>query len=72
MYNQHVIDTTLIRSMNIEEDDASNIDDLKSIKSLKSFKSRGSFKSELHLANSKNFDDDDQEISRQPKASASN
>ena len=60
-----------MRSVEIE-DDQSAIDDLKSIRSLKSFKSRGSFRSELHLASSKNFDDDDPDVSGQPRASRGN
>ena len=44
------------------EDDQSNMDDVKSLKSFKSYKSRGSFRSELNLANSKNFDDEDADI----------
>ena len=54
-----MIDSALVRSVEIE-DDQSAIDDMKS---MKSFKSRGSFRSELHLASSKNFDDDDPDVS---------
>ena len=56
-----MLDALLVKSIDIE-DDQSNMDDVKSLKSFKSYKSRGSFRSELNLANSKNFDDEDPDI----------
>jgi len=48
-----------VRSIEIDEDQ-SNMDDLKS---MRSYKSKGSFRSEVKLDSSKNYDDEDPDVS---------
>ena len=59
IYNQHVVDTNLLMSMEIDDDLQSqqHFDDAKSFKSLRSMRS---IRSEVHIVSSREADDGDQ------------
>lgn len=55
IYNQHVVDTALLMSMEIDDDLQSHMDDAKSFRSLRSLRS---IRSEVHIISSKDGGED--------------